>query len=78
MQLPGMYPTLAGKIATSGPHNSVKALYKLKGLTSGQKNLLQKYERHLIATAPNPLLDPMRGRDPYRGDQFSRPAGAAF
>ena len=31
----------------------------------------QKYEVFLVATTPNPLLDPMRGRDPYRG-QFNQ------
>ena len=48
------------------------------GLTSEEKTRLQKYKRYLVATEPNPLLDPMRGRDPYRAQFNGQPTRAAF
>ena len=63
-----MYPTIGGKIASGGPYKSVKGIYAK--LSSSEAAIAKKYERELIATEANPLLDPMRGRDPYRG-QFN-------
>lgn len=65
MQLPGMYPTIGGKIANSGPFASVKDIYKVKGLSADEKAVIKKYEKELVATRATGL-DPMRGRDPYR------------
>ena len=42
------------------------------------KKRLQKYERYLVVAEPNPLLDPMRGRDPYRAQFNAQPTKAAF
>ena len=64
MKYPGMYPTIAGKIANHGPYASVKDVYKT--LSSSEAATAKKYEKDFVATKPNPLLDPMRGRDPYR------------
>ena len=47
-------------------------------LTSEEKKRLQKYERYLVVAEPNPLLDPMRGRDPYRAQFNAQPTKAAF
>jgi photosystem II PsbU protein len=69
MQLPGMYPTIAGKIANSGPYDSVKDIYRKVKLSSSEKATVQKYEKVLTAT-PATGLDVMRGRDPYR-DSFN-------
>ena len=65
MQLPGMYPTLGGKIANGGPYASVKDIYKLKNLSDGDIKQIKKYESKLTAT-PATGLDTLRGRDPYR------------
>jgi DNA uptake protein ComE-like DNA-binding protein len=65
MQLPGMYPTIGGKIANNGPYGSVRDVYKLKILSNAEKSMIKKYESELTATASTGL-DTMRGRDPYR------------
>lgn len=65
MQLPGMYPGIAGKIANSGPYKSVSDVYKLKDLSGEEKNTIKKYESVLTATEAMGM-DTMRGRDPYR------------
>lgn len=63
MMLPGMYPTIAGKLATSGPYNSLRKVYEAPRLSQQEKQVIKKYEPYLVVTAPNPLLDPMRGRE---------------
>ena len=65
MQLPGMYPTVGGKIANGGPYGSVKDVYKLKNLSDDDIKQIKKYESKLTAT-PATCLDTLRGRDPYR------------
>lgn len=44
MSLPGLFPTVAGKIASHGPYNSVKDMYNIEGLTARDKKMMQKYE----------------------------------
>ena len=65
MKFPGLYPTIAGKIANNGPYESVDDVLKLPLLTSAEKNKLKKYKSDFVATGVTGL-DPMRGRDPYR------------
>ena len=65
MQLPGMYPTIGGKIANNGPYGSVKDVYKLKMLSKAEIKQIKEYESKLTAT-PSTGLDTLRGRDPYR------------
>lgn len=65
MQLPGMYPTIGGKIANNGPYDSLRDVYNLKVLSQAEKATIKKYESKLTATASTGL-DTMRGRDPYR------------
>jgi DNA uptake protein ComE-like DNA-binding protein len=65
MQLPGMYPTIGGKIANNGPYHSIRDVYKLKLLSKAEKSAIKKYESKLTTTAYTGL-DTMRGRDPYR------------
>jgi photosystem II PsbU protein len=65
MQLPGMYPTIGGKIANNGPYDSVRDVYKLTVLSKTEKAAIKKYESKLTATESTGL-DTMRGRDPYR------------
>lgn len=51
---PGMYPTVAGIIATNGPFESVSDLFKIPGLTDLQIATLKKYEDKLVALTPTP------------------------
>jgi hypothetical protein len=44
-----MYPRVAGMVASHGPYNNVKEIYKLEGLTSRDKSLLKKYEKEFTA-----------------------------
>mmetsp|Transcript_38771 Transcript_38771/g.105266 ORF Transcript_38771/g.105266 Transcript_38771/m.105266 type:complete len:161 (-) Transcript_38771:66-548(-) len=49
---PGLYPRVAGKIASHGPYRAVKDVYKLDGLTSRDKEVLKKYEREFTVNMP--------------------------
>lgn len=42
--LKGMYPSAAEKLASNGPYNSVKDIYKIKDLTERDKELFRNYE----------------------------------
>uniref|UniRef100_A0A7S2GXA3 Photosystem II 12 kDa extrinsic protein n=1 Tax=Helicotheca tamesis TaxID=374047 RepID=A0A7S2GXA3_9STRA len=53
LKMPGMYPTVAGKIVSNGPYASVSDVYNIKGLTSGEKEILKKYESRFTAKAPS-------------------------
>jgi photosystem II PsbU protein len=50
--LPGMFPHAAGKIASNGPYNSVKDIYKIDGLTDNDKKLFKKYESAFTVNPP--------------------------
>ena len=50
--MPGLYPTVAGKIVTNGPYKSVGELYSIPGLTSAEKDLIKKYESRFTALSP--------------------------
>lgn len=65
MKYPGLYPTIAGKIANNGPYKSVDQAFKLPLLTSEEKSKLKQYKSQFVATKATGL-DVMRGRDPYR------------
>jgi hypothetical protein len=74
MLMPGMYPRIGGIIANNGPYENVSDIYKLKELTAQDKNTIKKYEKFFTARAPQgDILDPLRGRDPYRSsfNQFA-------
>uniref|UniRef100_A0A7S0AF01 Photosystem II 12 kDa extrinsic protein n=1 Tax=Minutocellus polymorphus TaxID=265543 RepID=A0A7S0AF01_9STRA len=49
MQFRGMYPSAAGKIASNGPYQSVKDIYKIPGLTENDKKVFKMYEKELTA-----------------------------
>lgn len=66
MKYPGLYPTLAGKIATNGPYASVGDLQKIPGLTEHQKELLKKYEPNMVALRPVPEYVRWRAPAPAR------------
>ena len=52
LKMPGLYPTLAGKIASNGPYKSVSDVYSIPGLSSAEKDLLKKYESRFTARTP--------------------------
>jgi photosystem II PsbU protein len=52
--MPGMYPTVAGKVVSNGPYAAVGDIYKIPGLTSAEADVLKKYESKFTAKAPSP------------------------
>mmetsp|Transcript_23088 Transcript_23088/g.48316 ORF Transcript_23088/g.48316 Transcript_23088/m.48316 type:complete len:154 (+) Transcript_23088:154-615(+) len=52
LRLPGMYPGVAGKIVSHGPYKSVNDVYNIPGLTSGEKDVIKKYEARFTAKEP--------------------------
>jgi photosystem II PsbU protein len=53
LKMPGLYPTVAGKIASNGPYKSVGDLYSIPGLTGAEKDLIKKYESRFTTTPPS-------------------------
>lgn len=53
LKLPGLYPSVAGKIASNGPYKSVSEIYNIPGLTGAEKDLIKKYESRFTALAPS-------------------------
>lgn len=54
LKMPGMYPTVAGKIVSHGPYSGVADLYKIPGLSSAEADVIKKYESRLTAKTPSP------------------------
>ena len=53
LKMPGLYPSVAGKIASNGPYKTVGDLYNIKGLTSADKDMIKKYESRFTVTPPS-------------------------
>ena len=53
LKMPGLYPSVAGKIASNGPYNSVNDLYNIPGLSGKEKELIKKYESRFTAQKPS-------------------------
>jgi photosystem II PsbU protein len=53
LKMPGLYPTIAGKIASNGPYAAVSDIYNIPGLSSKEKDLLKKYESRFTAQKPS-------------------------
>ena len=53
LKMPGLYPTLAGKLASNGPYASVGDIYNIPGLSAKEKDLLKKYESRFTAQKPS-------------------------
>ena len=53
LKMPGLYPNVAGKIASNGPYKSVSEVYSIPGLTGAEKDLIKKYESRFTAFAPS-------------------------
>ena len=54
---PGMYPHAAGKIASNGPYDTVKDIYKIEGLTSNDVALFKKYDKNFTVNPPGRAFD---------------------
>ena len=52
LKMPGLYPNVAGKIASNGPYKSVGDLYSIPGLSGAEKDLIKKYESRFKAFPP--------------------------
>ena len=52
LKMPGMYPTLAGKVASNGPYNAVGDVFNIPGLSGKEKEILKKYESRFTAQKP--------------------------
>jgi photosystem II PsbU protein len=52
LKMPGMYPSVAGKVASNGPYASVADVFNIPGLTGPEKDILKKYESRFVAKKP--------------------------
>jgi len=52
LKMPGLYPTVAGKIVSNGPYKNVGDLYNIPGLSGAEKDLIKKYESRFTAFPP--------------------------
>eukprot|EP00591_Stephanopyxis_turris_P010000 CAMPEP_0195508938 /NCGR_PEP_ID=MMETSP0794_2-20130614/2018_1 /TAXON_ID=515487 /ORGANISM="Stephanopyxis turris, Strain CCMP 815" /LENGTH=152 /DNA_ID=CAMNT_0040636039 /DNA_START=40 /DNA_END=498 /DNA_ORIENTATION=- len=52
LKMPGLYPTVAGKIVSNGPYATVSAVYSIPGLSAQEKELIKKYESRFTVTTP--------------------------
>jgi photosystem II PsbU protein len=50
--MPGMYPSVAGKIVSNGPFATVADVYAIKGLTEKEKAVLKKHESRFVVMEP--------------------------
>jgi photosystem II PsbU protein len=53
LKMPGLYPTVAGKIVTNGPYKAVSEIYNIAGLTGPEKDLMKKYENRFVTKEPS-------------------------
>lgn len=54
LKLPGVYPTIASKIVTSGPFKSAADVYNIPNLSGAEKDILKKYENRFVALDVKP------------------------
>eukprot|EP00638_Chattonella_subsalsa_P017582 CAMPEP_0117822264 /NCGR_PEP_ID=MMETSP0949-20121206/3578_1 /TAXON_ID=44440 /ORGANISM="Chattonella subsalsa, Strain CCMP2191" /LENGTH=141 /DNA_ID=CAMNT_0005661613 /DNA_START=77 /DNA_END=499 /DNA_ORIENTATION=+ len=54
LRLPGLYPTIAGKIVSNGPYKTVGDVYSIKTLSDKEKDVLKKYESKFVVLDPKP------------------------
>lgn len=52
LKMPGLYPTVAGKIASNGPYKNVGEIYNIPGLSGAEKDLIKKYESRFTTLPP--------------------------
>jgi photosystem II PsbU protein len=54
LKVPGMYPTLAGKVASQGPYKTVADVYSIPGLSGKEKDVLKSNENRFVALEVKP------------------------
>ena len=55
LKLPGLYPTIAGKIVSAkAPFKTVADVYNIPGLTATEKEILKKYDSRFVTLDPKP------------------------
>jgi photosystem II PsbU protein len=54
LKVKGMYPTLAGKVVSSGPFKSVADVYNIPGLSGAEKDILKSNEGRFVALDSRP------------------------
>ncbi len=53
LKMPGLYPTVAGKLVTNSPYKSVADIYNIPGLTGPEKEIMKKYEARFVTKEPS-------------------------
>jgi len=53
LKMPGMYPSIAGKIVTAGPFKTVADIYNIPGLSGKEKEVIKKYESRFTVRTPS-------------------------
>lgn len=54
--LRGLYPSVAGKIASHGPYDSIRDLYKKADFTKAEAALFKSYEKDFEALPPGRMF----------------------
>ena len=54
LKVPGMYPTIAGKVVSAGPFKSVGDVYNIPGLTGAEKDIIKKNEARFLTMEEKP------------------------
>lgn len=54
LKIPGMYPTLAGKVTKGGPYKTAADVYNLPGLSGAEKDILKKNEDKFVTMDVKP------------------------
>lgn len=65
---PGLYPTLARKILTNAPYESVEEVLNIQGLTDKQVEILRSNLDNFTATEPDPAL--VEGADRFNNGVY--------
>jgi photosystem II PsbU protein len=53
LKMPGLYPTVAGKLVKNTPYKSVSDIYNIPGLTGPEKEVMKKYEARFVTKEPS-------------------------
>mmetsp|Transcript_19548 Transcript_19548/g.22377 ORF Transcript_19548/g.22377 Transcript_19548/m.22377 type:complete len:151 (+) Transcript_19548:93-545(+) len=53
LKMPGLYPGVAGKIASNGPYKTVGDVYNIPTLSNAEKEVIKKYESRFTAQPPS-------------------------
>jgi len=54
LKVPGMYPNLAGKVASQGPYKTVADVYSIPGLSGKEKDVLKSNENRFVTLEVKP------------------------